>query len=90
MGCEWYERMEKYFLLCSEFHAFLAGVIECIFWKVLKFVSFCSDLAKSLGLGRKWNGMGVVQISFLLGAGNAGISWVLWIFGWILHSGVMS
>ena len=80
--------MEKYFLLCSEFHDFLARVIECIFWKVLKFVSFCSDFAKSLGLGHKWNG--VVQILFLLGAGNAGISWVSWIFGWVLCSGVMN
>ena len=32
---------------------FSDGVIECILWKVLKFVSFCIGFAKSLGLGCK-------------------------------------
>ena len=50
--------------LCSEFCAFLAGIIECIFWKVLKFMSFCSNSDKSLGLGHEWNGCGSNFISF--------------------------
>ena len=37
--------------LCSKFHAFLDGVIECIFWEVLKFVSFCSDFCQVTGPG---------------------------------------
>ena len=54
----------KILTLCSEFHAFLTWVIECIFWKVLKFMSFCSDFAKSLGLGHESNGCGPNFISF--------------------------
>ena len=50
--------------LCSEFCAFLSWVIECIFWKVLKFVSFCSVFAKSLGLGHEWNWCGPNFMSF--------------------------
>ena len=37
--------------LCSKFCAFLDGVIECIFWKVLKFVSFWSDFCQITGPG---------------------------------------
>ena len=58
--------------LCSEFCAFLAGIIECTFWKVLIFMSFCSDFAKSLGLGHEWNGCGLNFISFR--------SWKCWNF----------
>ena len=61
-----------------EFHAFLAGVIECKFWNVWKLTSFCIDFAKSLVLGHELSDG--VQISFLLGAGNAGFSYFSWIF----------
>ena len=53
------------------------GVIESILWKVLKFMSFCIDFAKSLGLGHEWNGCGPNFVSFR----NAEISWVSWILG---------
>ena len=36
VGYEWYERMKKILHLGSEIHAFLDGVIECIFWKGLE------------------------------------------------------
>ena len=81
-GVQMVRKNGKILLLCSEFRAFLTGVIECILWKMLKFMSFFSDFAKSLGLGCEWNGCGPNFVSFR--------SWKCWNFSgfvdfwWIL------
>ena len=78
-------RVEKYFLYVPNFMLFwwshwvhfLEGAEICIF-----LLWFCKTLAPGT-----WIKMGVVQISFLLGAG---ILWVSWVFEWVSCPGVMN
>ena len=56
---EWKNTSFMFWILC-----FSDGVIECILWKVLKFMSFCLDFAKSLVLGHELIGCGLNFVSF--------------------------
>ena len=78
MGCKWYERMEKYFLWVLKFVYFWLGSLSAS-------TRESGNLHHSaLILPNHWslvtNKSGGVQIFFLLGAENAGISCFLRIF----------